>query len=98
MSAASDNLIRPDPCRRPPWLGVVAAVIVCAGVAFLSVSELRTWRRHTVEGPASPFGNQVAITVSDCSPFNVGSDYYADVEIRDSDGKIAFVWEDPAGQ
>lgn len=65
---------------------------------YLVISEIQTWDRHTLPGPASALGYQVSVKVSDCMPFLPGSDYYADLEIRDAGNKVVFSWEDPTGQ
>ena len=67
--------------------------IVAAGIA-----EFRTWTPHQLVGPTSPNGLNVIIRVDDCAPMHIGSDFYADVDIVDSNGHVVFQWDDPTGQ
>jgi hypothetical protein len=83
---------------RPLRIILTTVSVLILGVGVLAAYEFRSWTRHTLNGPRSGLGYRALIRVSDSMPINVGSDFYADVDILDSDEKVVFSWEDSAGQ
>jgi hypothetical protein len=77
---------------RKPIGYFLAGCIVLIG-AFIGFNA----RTAVLDGPLSPTGCSVHVTISDMQ-MSPGADYYADVTIRNPDDSVAAQWCDPDGQ
>lgn len=77
------------------FAAVLAVLLVSALVVIVPIFAYR----ERIVGPTSPSGITVEISVSDAVPWNVGSDYFADVMlIRPGKDYESLFWSDQSGQ